>query len=120
MDPASDAPAPQVPGLDLADAMARLGVSWEELKDLLQSFPNAVRREMAALNAAGDLPAIRTAAHTMAGLVGNYRAKPLWAAAKALEKAAKEGRSEEVPALLENVRALADEACTGAEMALKA
>ena len=41
----SDIPAPQVPGLDLTDAMAQLGLSWEELRELLETFPDAVRRE---------------------------------------------------------------------------
>lgn len=119
MSSSSGVPAPAVPGLDLADAMTQLGVTWEEMKELLETFPAAVRREMGNLRAAGTLEATRFAAHALAGLAGNYRAKTLYTTAKALESAARENREAEVPELLEKVSALADEAIAGAETALK-
>lgn len=115
-------PIPQVPGLDLADAMKRLDLSFDEFKELLAVFPDAVRTEMAKLEAAsgsGDPSAIRSGAHSLAGLAGNYGAKALWMAGKELESAAREGRPQETPALMGKIRLLAAEACAGAETLLR-
>lgn len=115
-------PVPTVPGLDLADAMARLDLSFDEFKELLAVFPDAVREEMAKLEAsatAGDMAATRFAAHAMAGLAGNYGAKNLWAAAKELELAIHDNQSASVPALLGKIRKLADESSLGVEALLR-
>jgi len=115
-------PIPTIPGLDLADAMARLDFSLEEFKELLAGFPAAVREEMAKLEgvaASGDMPPVRFAAHALAGLAGNYGAKHLWAAAKELESAAKEGQAGQVPVLMEKIRHLASEANAGVEGLLR-
>jgi len=118
---AADIPVPQVPGLDLADAMARMDLSFSEMKELLVAFPAAVREEMVKLRAAsagGDLTAVRFAAHALAGLAGNYGAKALWAAAKEVETAARDGRGGDIGPILARVCVLADEAAAGAESIL--
>lgn len=115
-------PIPTVPGLDLADAMARLDLSFDEFKELLAAFPDAVRSEMAKLEAAvgaGDLETTRFSAHAMAGLAGNYGAKKLWAAAKELEAAAHDNQLAAVSALLGKIRKLADEVSLGVEALLR-
>lgn len=118
---AADAAVPQVPGLDLAEAMARMDLSFDEIKELLAAFPDAVREEMVKLRAAaekGDLPAVRFAAHALAGLAGNYGAKPLWSTSKELEAAARDGRAADTGPLLAKVAALTDEAASSAEKVL--
>lgn len=114
----SNAAIPTIPGLDLAGAMERLDLSFEEFKELLPVFPDAVRMQTAKLEAdaaGGDLTAVRFGAHALAGLAGNYGANALWVAAKALEAAVHGNQPDKVSALLAEIRVLAAQAAAGVE-----
>lgn len=105
---------PPLPGLDLADAVSRLGLDYEDLRDMLAGLPASLNEYFAAAEAAvgaGDTGAVRIAAHSISGVAGNFGIPEVRTAARALEAAAKENRRAELPALLEALRAPLAIAC---------
>jgi two-component system sensor histidine kinase/response regulator len=98
--PASAEPAEPLPaldGIDLADTVRRLGIPFEKLRPLFLRFADGQRKtvdDLRAAVAAGDSDATRRHAHALAGAAGNLGADQLRAAAKALELAAKDGRTD--------------------------
>ena len=90
------APAPPAPldGLDVSNALVRLGIGFDALQRLLIRFADGQPQALAALRAAadaGDADAAAKAAHAIAGAAGNLGADGLRDAAKALESAARAG-----------------------------
>ena len=105
---------PDLPGLDITGAVARLGIDYEDLRDMFASLPPSLRGYFAAAEKAvqtGDCAAVRAAAHSISGMSGNFGLPDVRAAAHELELAAKEGRVAELPALLAALRSPVDIAC---------
>ena len=105
-----DAPVelPRLPGIDVADALRRLGLPLDSLVGILRRFgPSlaATLRELRDAVAAADAPATRRVAHALAGAAGNLGAGPLREAAKALELAARDGEVARFAGLLQAVEA---------------
>jgi len=116
-------------GLDVADGLARVGGNRELYQRLLAQFVETQGRtveEVADALARGDAALAERLAHTLKGVAGNLGAKPVHAAAGALEKrireragaAAIEGAQRDVAAalapLLAKLQAVASPAATGA------
>jgi len=86
-----------LPSLDVAGAVERLGGEPELYRDLLRQFasqyaehPAAIRRAIAA----GDLPQARLLAHSLRGVAANMGARDVSRAAEALELALAEAGGE--------------------------
>jgi two-component system sensor histidine kinase/response regulator len=94
--PSASAP-PALDGVDVEGTIRRLGLSFEELRPLYIRFADGQRKaleDLRAASAAGDAAAARRHAHALAGAAGNLGADALWEAAKALEGAARDGRTD--------------------------
>jgi two-component system sensor histidine kinase/response regulator len=81
-------------GINVAGALARLGIGAEALRRMLIRFADGQRATVADLRAAvdaGDAGAAAKAAHALAGAAGNLGADELREAAKSLEGAARSG-----------------------------
>lgn len=105
---------PVLPGLDIAGTVSRLGLEYEDLREMFAGLPASLNEYFVAAEAAvtgGDAGAARVAAHSLSGLSGNFGLPAVREAAHTLEIAAKEGRMGELPALLEALRAPLDIAC---------
>lgn len=105
---------PDLPGLDIAGAVSRLGIDYEDLRDMFASLPASLREYLVAAESAvkaGDCAAVRVAAHSISGVSGNFGLPDVRTAAQELEHAAKEGRAAELPALLAALRSPVDIAC---------
>lgn len=105
---------PTLPGLDIAGAVSRLGLEYDDLREMLAGLPPSLNEYFAAAEAAvkgGDAAGTRAAAHSLSGLSGNFGLPAVREAAHALELAAKEGRADELPALLDALRAPLATAC---------
>jgi signal transduction histidine kinase/DNA-binding response OmpR family regulator/HPt (histidine-containing phosphotransfer) domain-containing protein len=96
-----DAPPSIIPsgldGIDVGSTMKRLGISFESLRTMLLRFPEGERRTLEALHGAvamGDAVAASRHAHAIAGAAGNLGAGLLREAAKALEAAGRENRTD--------------------------
>ena len=79
---------PQLPGVNVAEALDRIGGDRELLLSLLRQFLRSFRDHPAAIARsieAGDLDEARRMAHALAGTSGNLSAKELRLAAKAVE-----------------------------------
>jgi CheY-like chemotaxis protein/HPt (histidine-containing phosphotransfer) domain-containing protein len=88
---------PDLEGIDLVGTIRRLGTPFATLRPMYLRFADEQRKTLETLRsavAAGDADATRRHAHAIAGAAGNLGADPLRHAAKALERAAKEGRSD--------------------------
>jgi CheY-like chemotaxis protein/HPt (histidine-containing phosphotransfer) domain-containing protein len=88
---------PDLEGIDLAGTIRRLGTPFAALCPIYLRFADGQRKLLETLRSAviaGDADATRRDAHAIAGAAGNLGADPLRHAAKALELAAKEGRSD--------------------------
>jgi two-component system sensor histidine kinase/response regulator len=88
---------PDLDGIDLVGTIRRLGTPFATLRPMYLRFADGQRKTLEVLRsavAAGDADATRRHAHAIAGAAGNLGADPLRHAAKALERAAKEGRSD--------------------------
>ena len=102
---AGAAPARDVEGIDVSGTLQRLGIDWATLERMLPRFAAGQRPIVDALRAAvvaGDSAAAARHAHAIAGAAGNLGADALRAAAKALEHAGREGRTD-LAALLGDV-----------------
>ena len=84
-------------GIDVAGALERLGLDVETLRRMLLKFGDGQPAVVDALRAAvasGDGNAAARHAHAIAGASGNLGADSLRAAAKALEHAGRDGRTD--------------------------
>ena len=86
-----------LPGINVADALARLGLEFGSLRRMLIRFADGQGKTLDALRTAvaeADPDAAARHAHAIAGAAGNLGADALRAAAKALESAAREGHAD--------------------------
>jgi len=88
---------PTLEGIDVSGALTRLGIDRVTIESMLVRFADGQRASLDALRAAvnthdGTLAARH--AHAIAGSSGNLGADALHAAAKALEQAGREGRTD--------------------------
>ena len=77
-----------LPGIDIADGLRRVGGNRKLFIKLLVDFANkygSVTEEIRSLIKVGDLPAAERVAHTVKGTAGNLSATGVQAAAQALE-----------------------------------
>ncbi len=94
--PIESAP-PVLEGINVADALKRLGLGFDSLRKMLIRFADGQVQtldDLRAAVAAGDIKAAARQAHAIAGAAGNLGADDLRAAAKALEQAGRDGRRD--------------------------
>jgi PAS domain S-box-containing protein len=106
---AGSSDAPVLDGIDVAGSLERLGLDFSTFHRMLVRFADGqggVLDSLRAAVAAGDSAAAARHAHAIAGASGNLGAGALRSAAKALERAGREGRQDLVP-LLADVEASA-------------
>ncbi len=103
-DPNRKLPYPEfLPGLDIAGAIERIGVSFEMYTEFLKDYRKYYKdfsTEFNALIEKNDFKTQRLIAHGLKGAAGNLSAFNLHSAAEALEHACLEEYKEEIPALL--------------------
>jgi HPt (histidine-containing phosphotransfer) domain-containing protein len=107
---------PEIPGVDIRGTLARMGLDYEDIHEILVRLPESLRQSLADAEvgvAAGDSAAVRHAAHTLAGLAANFGVNRVQAAAKALELAARDNRAAEFQPLLDALRPTVEEAASG-------
>jgi HPt (histidine-containing phosphotransfer) domain-containing protein len=100
---------PRLEGIDVAGSLERLGLEFESFKRMLIRFADGQGATLDALRSAvasSDRTAAAAHAHAIAGSSGNLGADTLRAAAKALERAGREG-SQDLTSLLADVEAAA-------------
>jgi signal transduction histidine kinase/CheY-like chemotaxis protein/HPt (histidine-containing phosphotransfer) domain-containing protein len=88
---------PAVEGIDVAGTLARLGVGFDSLQRMLVRFADGQKATVEALAAdvrAGDAASAARNAHALSGAAGNLGAASLREAAKAMETAARSGRTD--------------------------
>jgi len=93
--PPTAAATRELEGINVAEALNRLGLDFASLRRMLIRFADGQRKTLDDLGAAvtaGDAAAAARHAHAIAGAAGNLGADALRAAAKALEHAGREGR----------------------------
>jgi PAS domain S-box-containing protein len=101
--------SPTLAGINVADALGRLGLDFGTLQRMLVRFADGQGTTFAALRAAvgsGDSAAAAKHAHAIAGAAGNLGADALRTAAKALERAGRDGRKD-LSQLLDDIEARA-------------
>ena len=84
-------------GVDVSGTLRRLGIERASLERMLLRFADGQREILEALRAAvvaGDSAMAARHAHAIAGASGNLGADALRSAAKALEQAGREGRTD--------------------------
>ena len=89
--------APALEGIDVSGTLRRLGVDRASLERMLLRFADGQREIVEALRTAvvtGDGATATRHAHSIAGAAGNLGADALRSAAKALEQAGREGRTD--------------------------
>jgi HPt (histidine-containing phosphotransfer) domain-containing protein len=89
--------------VDWTAAVGRLSGDRELLGELIGLFLDECPKLMATIRQAaadGDAPALRLAAHTLKGSVGNFAARRAFEAAMRLETLARDGTFTGVPAAL--------------------
>jgi two-component system sensor histidine kinase/response regulator len=94
---ARENPGPQLEGIDVAGSLERLGLEFESFQRMLIRFADSQGTTLEALRtavASGDSAAAARHAHAIAGAAGNLGADGLRAAAKALEHAGRDGRTD--------------------------
>jgi two-component system sensor histidine kinase/response regulator len=95
--PATSHTVAAIEGFDVEEATRRLGVPRVAYVRMLVRFAPGAREslaELAAAVAAGDRVAAARHAHSLAGAAGSFGAKPLHAACKALEQAARDATGD--------------------------
>jgi CheY-like chemotaxis protein/HPt (histidine-containing phosphotransfer) domain-containing protein len=100
---------PVLDGIDVAGSLDRLGLEFESFRRMLIRFADikdATFDPLRTAVAAGDRAAVARHAHTIAGASGNLGANPLRAAAKALERAGRDGEAD-LAALYQDLEARA-------------
>ena len=93
----SEEAAPVLEGIDVSGTLRRLGIERASLERMLLRFADGQREILDALRAAvvaGDGAMAARHAHAIAGAAGNLGADGLRAAAKTLEQAGREGRTD--------------------------
>src|SRR5688572_5496302 len=88
---------PVLEGIDVSGTLRRLGIDRASLERMLLRFGDGQREILDALRAAavtGDSAMAARHAHAIAGASGNLGADTLRAAAKALEQAGRDGRTD--------------------------
>lgn len=83
---------PDLPGIDINDALRRLGMPWEMLREMLIRMGDTLPERQEAMRRVmdgGDKDEIRKTAHSIAGAAGNAGAMDLYRGAKNLENAVK-------------------------------
>jgi HPt (histidine-containing phosphotransfer) domain-containing protein len=86
-----------IPGIDVNGVLRRLGIPFESLQGLLKRFADSQRTVLGKLATAvetGNYLEARQYAHALSGAAGNLGANELQEAAKTLEAAAREGRTD--------------------------
>ena len=84
-------------GVDVSGTLRRLGIERASLERMLLRFADGQKEtvdELRAAVATGDSALAARHAHAIAGAAGNLGADPLRAAAKALEQAGRDGRTD--------------------------
>ena len=97
---------PDIEGIDVRAALERLGVPWSAFRIMLIEYRKSQQDIMEQLHdavAENDTEAVRLHAHSMAGAGGNVSADDVMRAARELESAAGEERTEEFPHLLDHL-----------------
>ncbi|CAN2049601.1 two-component system, sensor histidine kinase and response regulator [Candidatus Magnetomoraceae bacterium gMMP-1] len=85
-----DSKVPMLQGINISDALERLGVTWEIFREMLIKIVRDQENVFNNLKEAieqSNMPKIKLFAHTIAGVSGNISATNLWDAAKKLEHA---------------------------------
>lgn len=85
---------PRIPGINVADIVRRLSISWEELRPRLEAFAGEHGRSCLALRAAmdaGDHDAARRLAGGIGTAAASFGADKLWEKCRALEAALRTG-----------------------------
>jgi two-component system sensor histidine kinase/response regulator len=91
---------PALGGIDVAGSLERLGLEFESFRRMLIRFADskdAAFDPLRAAIAAGDCNAVARHAHAIAGASGNLGADDLRTAAKALERAGRDGETDLAP-----------------------
>lgn len=89
----ASAALPDVDGIDVGDALQRLGIDFDFYRVLLQKFHDKNRSLAGEINAAvtaGDREQVERLAHLVKGMAGNISATAVYETAAALETAARE------------------------------
>ncbi|MBT8366466.1 MAG: response regulator [Deltaproteobacteria bacterium] len=97
--PDKENPPVSLPGIDVANGMRRLGVSWKSFKKILFEFKRSQPQELDRLREAldaQDFETVHLKAHSLAGIGGNIAAEALKEACKSLEKAVHLGEKKEI------------------------
>ncbi|MBF0462833.1 MAG: response regulator [Magnetococcales bacterium] len=101
--PAGTAPAPEeIPGIDMASALGRVMGNQALLTQLLQTFQRDYATTAQAVRdalAQGASERARRLVHQIKGVAGNIGAHAVFAAARTLEQAIEQGRTDDWPAL---------------------
>jgi two-component system, sensor histidine kinase and response regulator len=87
----------ELPGIDVQATLSRLEISYESLETMLIRFLDSQKNGVDKLRTAverGDIQETQRQAHSLAGAAGNLGAGPLERAARLLESAARDGRSD--------------------------
>ncbi|MBY0431291.1 MAG: response regulator [Rhodospirillales bacterium] len=112
--------APELPGIDFTQALARLGGRQETLRKLLRGFRVRAAESLEACQAAltaDDADGLAATAHALKGMAGNMSAVTIQDAADRIETAARAGRSEDWAALVEGLRDAVEPVCRGIDAA---
>jgi HPt (histidine-containing phosphotransfer) domain-containing protein len=102
--------APPLEGINVTGSLARLGLDYATFQKMLVRFAGSQGAMLEAVRAAvasGDSSEVARSAHTIAGASGNLGAEALQAAAKALERAGREGSKSLLAHLAADVEAAA-------------
>lgn len=95
---------PDIPRLDLTQAMRRMGGNTQLMRKLIDRFGQTQSDAIARIRSAIDLQDMETAtrvAHTVKGLAGNIGATQLLALAGSVEALLRHGTMDELPAALQ-------------------
>ncbi len=93
---------PDLPEIDITEAMKRQGLSWTVFKKMLTAFPGEQQDTLDRLEAAvkkQDMAAITLHAHSFVGAGAAISARELTTTAKALEKAARKNLTSDIRSL---------------------
>jgi len=97
---------PELPGLDMAEGLERLGGNWSLYLDILGDFCKSQKgfsSEFLGLTEKKDFKSARSKAHGLKGAAGNISAINLSAAAKNLEDACESENEDQIRAILPDV-----------------
>jgi CheY-like chemotaxis protein len=109
--PPAAEPPPSQAVLDEASFRARCGGRDDLVRQIARLFLSECPRYLRGLHAAleqADAAALRSAAHTLKGAVGNLSATPAYGAARRLEELARDGRCDAAESALRDLEAELD------------